>query len=81
MDETTATTSRFMKVRDVAGEIDVTTRTVLRRIEDGSLPAVRVGRHWRIARSDFEAWIAAGGTQPRSLDGSLLTKPKTPAAG
>lgn len=43
----------------VATLLGVTDRTVLRYIEDGHLPAVRLpgGRLWRIRRSDVDALL------------------------
>lgn len=49
----------LLSPRQVAEMLGVTDRTVLRYIEDGGLPAVRLpgGRLWRIRRADVEALL------------------------
>jgi len=32
-------------------------KTVIRLARDGSLPALRLGKHWRFRRSDLGAWV------------------------
>jgi len=44
----------------VAGYLGVSERTVYNRVRSGDLPAVKVGRLWRVRVSDLEAWLAAG---------------------
>jgi excisionase family DNA binding protein len=48
----------FLTIREAAANFHVSTRTVRRWIEDGEIPAYRVGRIVRIARSDLEAFLA-----------------------
>lgn len=49
----------YLSVKETAGLFRVSTKTVLRWIKAGSLPATRLGRDWRIARSDLKALAAA----------------------
>ena len=35
----------------------VSTFVVTTQLRNGALPAVKFGREWRVARSDFEDWI------------------------
>jgi excisionase family DNA binding protein len=32
-------------------------KTVIRLAREGSLPALRLGKHWRFRRSDLGAWV------------------------
>ncbi len=54
MDET----KRFLTVVDAASELSVSTKYVRRAIERQELAVHRFGRAIRIARSDFEQFIA-----------------------
>jgi excisionase family DNA binding protein len=48
----------FLTVADVAGILKLNQQTVRNWIDQGSLPALRVGRRVRIKRSDFERVLA-----------------------
>ena len=57
----------FLTVAEVAGLLKLNQQTVRNWIEQGSLPALRVGRRVRIRRSDFDRLLEAGYTGgPRS---------------
>lgn len=43
----------------VAKYLGVTERTVYNKVRTGELPAVKVGRLWRVRRGDLEAWLGA----------------------
>ena len=43
----------YLSVRDVAALFRISTKTVRRWIKSGDLPATRLGRDWRVARSDL----------------------------
>ena len=60
-----------MTVAEVADVLKLNQQTVRNWIDQGSLPALRVGRRVRIKRSDFQ----------RILDQSYSGGPATPAAG
>ncbi len=49
----------FLTTEEVLRLLRVNARTVYRLIRDGDLPAVRVGRQWRIRRRDLDRFIAA----------------------
>ena len=53
----------YLSVRDVATLLRVCPKTVRRWIKSGTLPATRLGRDWRIARSDLKALAAARGNR------------------
>lgn len=53
-----AARSRFFTVAEVADELRVSSMTVYRLIKAGDLPAVRVGRSYRIREDDVDAFVA-----------------------
>ncbi len=50
---------RGLSTAEVAALMGVAKRTARRRYEDGSLPAVRIGRCLRFRRADVVAFMAA----------------------
>jgi excisionase family DNA binding protein len=52
----------FLTVAEVAGILKLNQQTVRNWIDQGTLPALRVGRRVRIRRSDFERILAEGYT-------------------
>jgi excisionase family DNA binding protein len=52
----------FLTVAEVAEMLKLNQQTVRNWIDQGSLPALRVGRLVRIRQSDFERLIAGGAT-------------------
>jgi excisionase family DNA binding protein len=52
----------FLTVAEVAETLKLNQQTVRNWIDQGSLPALRVGRRVRIRRSDFEQLLQAGYT-------------------
>ncbi|HEX9270163.1 MAG TPA: helix-turn-helix domain-containing protein [Candidatus Limnocylindria bacterium] len=54
----------FLTTEEVARRLRVHPTTILRRLgamddaDPGRIPAVRVGRVWRIPRREFEEWLA-----------------------
>lgn len=58
-----ATESRFVTVAEVAKLLRVSNMTVYRLVQAGQLPAVRVGRSYRIREEDIDKYLAAQYTQ------------------
>ena len=54
---------RFLTVAEVAALMRVSKMTVYRLVHSGGLPAVRVGRSFRVSDSDVDAYLAARYTQ------------------
>jgi excisionase family DNA binding protein len=52
------TQSRFMTVGEVAAVLRVSNMTVYRLINSGELPAVRIGRSFRVRGEDFDRYLA-----------------------
>jgi excisionase family DNA binding protein len=47
----------WLSVADICEYMGVSPFVVTSQLRSGDLPAVKFGREWRIARSDFEDWI------------------------
>jgi excisionase family DNA binding protein len=55
--------ARFLTPQEVADLLRVSNMTVYRLIKAGELPAVRVGKAFRLREDDLDAYIAARYTQ------------------
>jgi excisionase family DNA binding protein len=55
--------SAFVTVGEVARQLRVSNMTVYRLINAGELPAVRIGRSYRLRADDVDAYLAARYTQ------------------
>lgn len=53
----------YLNVAEVATLFRICPKTVRRWIAAGTLPATRLGRDWRIARTDLKALAAAHGNR------------------
>jgi excisionase family DNA binding protein len=51
------TRADLLTIDEVLGYLNVTSRTIYRLIRIGELPAVRIGRRWRIRRTDLDHWL------------------------
>ncbi len=59
----------WLSVADICEYMDVSPYVVTRVLRAGELPAVKMGREWRVARNDFEDWLNA-----QRLASSLQTR-------
>ena len=50
--------ARFLTVAEVAELMRVSTMTVYRLIKEGDLPAVRVGKSYRLREDDVDKYLA-----------------------
>lgn len=48
----------ILTIREVADYLKVTERTLYRLVQEGKLPAFKVGNSWRFRREDLERWIS-----------------------
>lgn len=55
--------SRFVTVAEVAARLRVSNMTVYRLVQAGELPAVRIGRSYRIREDDVDRYLGARYTQ------------------
>ncbi|MEM9130831.1 MAG: helix-turn-helix domain-containing protein [Actinomycetota bacterium] len=58
----------WMSVQTAAAELEVTTRTIYRFINDGKLAAYRIGRVYRIKRTDLEDFLNGAALRPGDLN-------------
>jgi excisionase family DNA binding protein len=58
---------KLLTVPQVAAEFQVTPQTVRNWIDHGTLPAVRVGRAFRLRRDDVDALVARASADSTSL--------------
>ncbi len=49
----------WLSVADVCEYMGVSAYVVTRLLRSEQLPAVKMGREWRVARGDFEDWLNA----------------------
>lgn len=52
----------YISVKECAVFLGVSTKSIRRWITAGKLPATKLGRDWRIAKSDLKALLAARGS-------------------
>jgi excisionase family DNA binding protein len=50
--------SRFLTVNEVADLLRVSSMTIYRLIKEGDLPAVRIGKSFRLREDDVDAYLA-----------------------
>lgn len=66
----------------VAEYLGVSERTVYTRVRSGELPALKVGRLWRVRPSELEAWLGGRGQRPAGADDRAgNARPRTGTAG
>ena len=83
----------FLTPTEVLARLRVTVKTFYRLIEHGDLPAVRIGRQWRVRPHDLETWLrrhergvvtmgpeSAGGTPGAASGGELACHPSIEGA-
>jgi excisionase family DNA binding protein len=58
----------LLTAAEVADQLRVSTMTIYRLIRRGELPAVRVGRNYRVRVPDLEAYLSGQVVDPGSVD-------------
>lgn len=61
-------TETLLTAAEVADQLRVSTMTIYRLIRSGELPAVRVGRNYRVRAGDLAAYLDAQVVDPASVD-------------
>ncbi len=56
----------ILTIREVTEYLKVTERTLYRLVQEGQLPAFKVGNSWRFRRADLERWISKQARTPRT---------------
>jgi excisionase family DNA binding protein len=57
----------LLRVAEVADHLRVSTMTVYRLIRSGELPAVRIGKSYRVREGDLESYLEAQVVEPERL--------------
>ena len=57
----------WLSTQEAASRLGVTTRTLYRFVDEGSLPAYKMGRVFRLKEADVDAFIEASQVEPGSL--------------
>ena len=52
--------ARLLRIAEVADLLQLSTKTIRRRIQDGRLPARFIARQWRIDPRDLQRFIERG---------------------
>ena len=60
----------LLTVAEVADELRVSTMTVYRLIQRNELPALRIGRSYRIDREDLDDYLSGRSTDVDRADGA-----------
>jgi excisionase family DNA binding protein len=59
---------RLLTANEVADQLRVSTMTIYRLIRRGELPAVRVGRNYRVRAGELDAYLRAQVVDPSTVD-------------
>ena len=59
---------RLLTANEVADQLRVSTMTIYRLIRRGELPAVRVGRNYRVRATALERYLAGQVVDPRTVE-------------
>jgi len=51
----------FYSLEDVARILQISVATVRKLVANGDIPAIRIGKQWRVTREAFEAYVARQG--------------------
>lgn len=60
-------TSEWIGTQEAAGELGITTRTLYRLIDEGEVPAFKLGRVLRLRRADIDAYLEHVRIKPGEL--------------
>ena len=58
----------WLSTQEAARRLGITTRTLYRFVDQGDIPAYRMGRVIRLQASDIDAYIAQSRIQPGTLE-------------
>jgi excisionase family DNA binding protein len=58
----------WMSTQEAARRLGVTTRTLYRFVDEGLLPAYKMGRVFRLQQQDVDAFIESSRVQPGTLE-------------
>ena len=58
--------TEFMTVAESAALLRIGERTANKLVRSGRLPAVKVGRSWKVKLSEVDQWVREGGAADRA---------------
>jgi excisionase family DNA binding protein len=58
----------WMSTQEAARRLGITTRTLYRFVDEGALPAYKMGRVFRLKQADVDAFIEASRIEPGTLE-------------
>jgi len=61
----------LLKIKEVADRMRVEPRTIIRRIHEGNLPAIKFGRFWRIRADALNNYLEENETNNKPPLGGL----------
>ncbi len=70
----------WMTTQEAARRMGVTPRTLYRFIDDGGIPAYKMGRVFRVKKSDVDAYIESVAIKPGSLSHLLAERVNSSAS-
>lgn len=68
---------RLLTVKQLAGYLSVNERTVLKLVQEGVLPGVKIGNQWRFRRAMIDTWLDDQmlGITPRTIERAAPSVP------
>lgn len=45
----------ILKIKELSGYLKIPSSTIYKLIQEGKLPAIKLGKHWRIKKKDIES--------------------------
>ena len=67
----------WLSTQEAARRLGITTRTLYRFVDQGELPAYRMGRVIRLKATDIDTFIDGSRIEPGTLDGCGASSPVT----
>jgi excisionase family DNA binding protein len=69
---------QLMTVKQLAAYLNVNERTVLKLVQEGVLPGVKIGNQWRFRKAMIDTWLDDQmlGITPRHIEPTRLTAPR-----
>jgi excisionase family DNA binding protein len=58
----------LMTIREVSALLRVSQQTLYKMVDQGTIPALRIGNQWRFDRSRVLSWIQKGGAAANDND-------------
>lgn len=59
----------LLTVKEVAALLRVSAQTLYKMLEQGEIPAVKVGSQWRFDRGEIRVWLTSRGAEPAGPTG------------